>query len=82
MARTEMGAVPASSAAMRPLTLGQLLSLSMANLLVTPLAGLAIWYGLRASRPVAARQAARVTIPVAVGLLVFWSSLLVNQLIV
>lgn len=80
-ARTEMGAVPASSAARRPLTLGQLLSLSMANLLVTPLAGLAIWYGLRDSRPVAARQAVRVTVPAAVGLVIFWASLLLNKLI-
>lgn len=81
MARVEMGAVPASTFATRTLTLGQLAALAAANLLLTPLAGLAVWYGLREERPVAARQAARVTLPIAAGLALLWASIFIKQLI-
>ena len=80
-ARIQMGAMPRSSAASSPLGIWQLLGLSAANLLLTPLAGFAVWYGMRAERPLAARQAARVTVPVAVGLAVLWSTIFLEQLI-
>jgi hypothetical protein len=81
MARVEMGAVPIASGALRPLRVGQLLSLSAANLIITPLTGLAVWYGLRDTRPVAARQAALVTAPVFVGMTLLWSSIILKQIL-
>lgn len=80
-ARVEMGAVPMSSGASLPLGIWQLLGLSAANLFLTPLAGLAVWYGMRDERPLAARQAARVTVPVAIGMAALWSSIFLEQLI-
>jgi hypothetical protein len=75
-----MGALPHDPAT-QPLHIWALLGLSAANLLLTPLAGMAIWHGLRDDRPVAARQSLQITLPVAVGLTLFWMSLLLNQLV-
>ncbi|RME21988.1 MAG: hypothetical protein D6798_16870, partial [Deltaproteobacteria bacterium] len=77
-ARVEMGAAPLSDRARTPLRSDQLVLLTAANLLLTPLVGLALWWGLRADRPVAARQAIRLTLTVIVGLAVMWTALLLN----
>jgi len=77
-ARIEMGAAPLSDIARAPLHGEQIVLLTAANLLLTPLAGLALWWGLRADRPVAARQALRLTLPVGIGLAVVWAGLLLN----
>jgi hypothetical protein len=53
------------------------LALGVANLLLTPLAGLAIWWGLRGERPGAARQALQITIPIGVATTLAWVALLV-----
>lgn len=79
-ARTSMGAI-STDQSQHPLTLWQLLGIATANLLLTPLTGMAVWYGLREDRPMAARQSLRVTLPIALGLAVFWMSLLLGQLI-
>jgi len=80
LARAGMGAVPLSSAQLKPLTNWQLLWLSVSNLALTPLIGAAMWYGWRDDRPVAAGQVARVTIPAVVGLTIMWVVLLLSQL--
>ncbi len=64
-ARRAMGAAAPADGAAAPLSRGRLLGLTLLNVLVTPLAGFAVWWGLRDERPVAARQALRVTAPVA-----------------
>lgn len=76
-ARTEMGALGPSPLIDRPLSRQTTLLLAACNILLTPLAGLAAWYGLRAHRPTAARQSLWVTLPagalLAVGLIVdYW----------
>lgn len=80
LAREGMGAIPLSSAQLKPLTNWQLLWLSMGNLVLTPLIGGALWYGMREDRPVAAGQIARVTVPVVAGLTLMWIVLLLAQL--
>ncbi|MEL6343562.1 MAG: hypothetical protein AAFV53_10535 [Myxococcota bacterium] len=80
MARTAMGARPLSNDQLRPMTNTQLASLVLANLLLTPLAGLAVWYGYRERRPVAARQAGWATVPVALSLAVAWGVVLIRQI--
>lgn len=63
-----------------PLTTGQSAALLAANLLLTPLAGLAVWMGKRAESPRAARQALWLTAPViALGAAV-WVALLSARL--
>lgn len=79
-AHAGMGAVPASTEQQRPLRLSQVLSLLAANLLLTPLAGLAVWFGLREERPVAARQAIWATVPVALLLSAGWLLVWIQQL--
>lgn len=77
-ARVRMGAAPLTSDARRPLDTRQILLLSAVNVLLTPLAGLAVWWGLQPERPLAARQALRITLPVLVGGGILWSILLAN----
>ncbi len=80
LAREEMGALPLSSAQLKPLSTWQLLGLSVSNLVLTPLIGGALWYGMREDRPVAAGQIARLTVPVIAGLTLMWIVLLLAQL--
>lgn len=75
-ARVQMGAGPLTDDARRPLRSTQLVALGLANVLLTPFVGLAVWWGLREERPVAAAQALRSTVPVALGLAVVWGGLL------
>lgn len=71
-AREAMGARPVVDIAVEPLGTARLLWLSLANLLLTPLAGYAVWYGLHEERPYAARQALRVTLPASIGFAILW----------
>ena len=80
-AREAMGAPMSAPEANRPLTHGQLLLLSAGNLLLTPMAGYAVWFGLRESRPAASRQALRITVPVTLGLAVLWVGMIAGGLI-
>ncbi|MCK6502498.1 hypothetical protein L6R53_03725 [Myxococcota bacterium] len=77
-ARIRMGAAPLTTDARRPLDTRQLLLLGACNVLLTPLAGLAVWWGLAPERPLAARQALRITLPVLVGAALLWTILLAN----
>ncbi len=78
-ARRAMGAAPLTDAAKAPLGAGWLLVLGLANLLLTPMAGLAVWFGLREERPRAARQALVVTLPISAALAVAWAVYVVSQ---
>ena len=80
LAREGMGAIPLSSTQLKPLTNWQLLWLSVGNLVLTPLIGGAMWFGMREDRPVAAAQVARLTIPVGLGLSIMWMVLFLSQL--
>lgn len=71
-ARRAMGAVGAPPRDDRPLAPAELIALSLAALLLTPLLGLAMWLGFRERRPRAARQCLVVTVPVTVVLVVAW----------
>jgi hypothetical protein len=71
-ARVGMGAAPLTDAAKEPLGTGWLLLLGLGNLLLTPLAGYAVWFGLREERPRAARQALTVTLPISAALGIAW----------
>ena len=75
-ARQRMGAAPLTTEASQPLTHRQVLALTAANVLLTPLAGLAVWWGLQQERPVASRQALRVTLPVVLVATVAWGALI------
>lgn len=73
-AREAMGAQPAplTHAAREPLSPTALLAVTAANIALTPLAGIAVWVGLREDRPRAARQALVATLPVFGLLCVAW----------
>ena len=74
-----MGAKPLDQDALRPLSSTQMLALAVADVVLTPLLGFAIWFGLRDERPVAARQSLRITLPVSVGLGIVWLSMVLGQ---
>ena len=74
-AKEAMGALPFELYTDQPLTLGEQWAVGLTNLLLTPLAGLALWHGLRITRPQAARQALRLTWPIALALCIMWISL-------
>jgi hypothetical protein len=71
-ARQQMGAAPLDEEARRPFPPSTLALLALADFVLTPLAGYAVWLGLRTKRPRAARQALLVTVPISLGLLVLW----------
>lgn len=83
VAREAMGALPAPLpvGAREPLGAQAILGLTAANLLFTPLTGVAVWLGLRDQRPAAARQALLFTMPVALGVGVLWAAVLVAGLV-
>jgi hypothetical protein len=54
------------------LSLKRLAVLFAANLLATPLVGLTLWWFWRQRRPVAAKQALRLTAPMAIVLMLGW----------
>jgi hypothetical protein len=57
-----------------PLPPASLAGISVMSLLLTPLAGFAIWWGYRAERPTAAAQVLRITWPISVALSCVWLS--------
>ncbi len=63
-----------------PLERREVVAIALANLLLTPLAGLALWWGLKPVRPSAARQIMRVTVPIATLLGLVWSALVFDRL--
>ena len=64
-----------------PLSTGALIALGSASLILTPLAGLAVWWGLRDHRPHAAGQTLRVTIPIAAALGALWVGIILSRLL-
>ena len=77
-ARVSMGAAPLDVEATRPLTTPQVVGLAAADVLLTPLVGFAVWFGLRAERPVAARQALWLTVPLSLAIGAAWLSVLLQ----
>lgn len=78
-ARAGMGAAPLNDRGARPLPPRTLLLVGLGNLLMTPLTGYAVWFGLREDRPVAARQALAVTVPVSAALALAWLAMVLGQ---
>ena len=76
VANAALRGIPAAklqSDRLRPL---QSMGLTVANVTLTPLIGISLWFGLRPNRPAAARQALVLTLPVALALLLLWIGLL------
>ena len=65
----------------QPLTRREQAAIAALNVVLTPLAGLAIWWGLHEERPRAARQALRVSVPVAVAMGALWTALIASRLV-
>ncbi|MGB0638314.1 MAG: hypothetical protein ACPGTU_03205 [Myxococcota bacterium] len=57
-----------------------LIAIGAMDLLLTPLAGFAIWWGHRIDRPTAAAQALRITLPIAAALGALWFCLVAFRL--
>ena len=72
LARQTMGAAPITDTRQVPLSTRTLVAIAGANLLLTPMAGLAVWFGYRQQRPTAAAQALRITVPVAFAMGALW----------
>ena len=79
-ARARMGRVDSAEYPDMPLERLELVAIALANLLLTPLAGIALWWGLKPVRPSAAHQIMRVTAPIAALLGLVWSALVFNRL--
>jgi hypothetical protein len=80
-ARHQMGAAPLDEEARQPFPASTLALIGLADVLLTPLAGYAVWLGLRAKRPRAARQALLVTVPISIALLVLWAGAFYTRLL-
>ena len=72
MAHQTMGAAPRTEDSHATLSTRTLVAIAGANLLLTPMAGFAVWFGFRRERPIAAAQAMRITVPVAFALGALW----------
>ena len=64
----------------QPLRDKERLGLIVINAVLTPLAGLAVWWGLQGQRPTASRQALRITAPFVLALTVLWMGLIATRL--
>ena len=64
-----------------PMTPRQLLAVGIGSVALTPLVGLSVWWGYRATRPAAARQALRISIPIAAVMAVLWLSVIALRLL-
>jgi len=65
---------------LRPLSSKALIGVGIGSLLLTPLMGFAVWWGLRSDRPVAAGQAIRITTPIAAALGALWIGIIALRL--
>lgn len=63
-----------------PLARRELVGLVLANVLLTPLVGFAVWFGLRLERPKAAAQAFSVTLPLSFVLAGVWGAVVLGRL--
>ena len=79
-AKDSMGALDFEQSQNRPLSNQEMWALGLANVLLTPLTGLAVWHGLQEERPKAANQAFKITVPIAVTLALFWVGIIGHQL--
>lgn len=61
-----------SPADLRPLPNQALMGIGLGSLILTPLVGFAVWWGLRYDRPLAAKQALRITAPIAAAIGALW----------
>jgi hypothetical protein len=64
----------------KPFTTRTLVAIGAMDLLLTPLAGFAIWWGHRHEKPTAAAQALRITLPIAAALGALWFCLVAFRL--
>lgn len=64
-----------------PLSHRQLLFIGIGSLVFTPLVGLSVWWGYRTLRPVASRQALRVTIPIGAAMGALWLGVIALRLL-
>ena len=72
MAQRAMGALDAPPLEDRPLQPFEVILLVLTEIVLTPMVGLALWVGLRETRPRAARLVARITVPITAVLVVLW----------
>ena len=72
MAQRAMGALDAPPLEDRPLESFEVVLLVLTEIVLTPMVGLALWLGLRETRPRAARLVARITVPITAILIVLW----------
>ena len=79
-AKESMGALDFEQTQNHPLSNHELWALGIANFLLTPLTGLAVWHGLQEERPRAANQALKLTVPIAVTLALVWVGLIGQQI--
>ncbi len=63
------------------LSTGQLIAIGAGALLLTPLSGFAVWWGLKNHRPLAANSALRVTLPIASALGAIWLGVIAMRLL-
>ena len=64
-----------------PLNPRQLLAVGIGSVALTPLVGLSLWWGYRTTRPAAARQALRISVPIAAVMAVLWLSVIALRLL-
>ena len=64
-----------------PLNQRDRIRLIAANVVLTPLVGLAVWWGLSGSRPTAAKQALHITVPIAAAFALVWLGLIATRLL-
>ena len=76
-ARAALGAAPRETGA--HLSGRERPGLLALNLVLTPVAGYAIWFGLRRERPAAARDALAVTLPVTMALAGAWLAIILHR---
>jgi hypothetical protein len=79
-ARAKIGDPKRSDASNTPFSTSTLVAIGAMDLLLTPLAGFAIWWGHRFDRPRAAAQALRITLPIAAALGALWVGLVALRL--
>lgn len=63
------------------LTSRSLAGIGLMSLLLTPMAGFALWWGYRVERPTAASQILRITWPIAIALSILWLGVVTVRLL-